>query len=58
MSAWAVENGTEVVPGQVIGYVGHSGDTGDDKYNHVHFQVGFSSYVEDPYLYLPQKPGK
>jgi len=60
MSNWAFPEGTsiEVQPGQIIGYVGHTGNAGDPPYNHVHFQVNFSPNVQNPYNYLPNIPNK
>ena len=60
MSDWAFPEGKsmEVKPGQLIGFVGHTGNSGNPPYDHVHFQVNFKPNIQNPYDYLPNIPNK
>lgn len=49
MSGFAVTEGQQVVRGQVIGYVGHSGRTTG---NHVHYEVRIHNAPVNPHKYL------
>ena len=49
MSGFAVIAGQEVVRGQVIGYVGHSGRTTG---SHLHYEVRLGGAPVNPYRYL------
>ena len=52
MTATAVSPGAVVTAGQVIGYVG---STGDSTGNHLHFEVSVGGTLADPLEYvLPQ----
>jgi RHS repeat-associated core domain len=56
MSSWAIESGTLVAPGQLIGYVGDTGLIESGAY-HLHFQKNFNGRPgDDPRSYLPQEP--
>jgi murein DD-endopeptidase MepM/ murein hydrolase activator NlpD len=52
MSDWAVETGTLVEPGTVLGYIGHTGTVVGNPGNHLHFEVRFNNKHIDPYPYL------
>lgn len=49
LSAVAVEAGQIVTQGQVIGYVG---STGDSTGNHLHFELMVQGSLVDPLLYV------
>ena len=49
MTATAVSPGAVVTDGQVIGYVG---STGDSTGNHLHFEVSFGGVLTDPLAYV------
>ena len=51
MSSVAISYGDYVVRGQLIGYVG---STGDSTGNHCHFEVRSGSYYNDPSDYVSQ----
>jgi len=49
LHGWAVTEGQQVVKGQVIGYVGHSGRTTG---NHLHYEVQVRGTAVNPHKYL------
>ena len=50
MSSIAVSQGQAVTQGQVIGYVG---STGNSTGNHCHFEVRYNGVAKNPLNYLP-----
>jgi murein DD-endopeptidase MepM/ murein hydrolase activator NlpD len=50
LSSWAVEDGSVVSPGQVIGYEGSSGNSTGP---HLHFEIDLNGSPVNPLAYLP-----
>ena len=52
MSGFNVVAGQTVFPGQIIGYVGHSGRVSGKTGNHVHYEVRINDIAVNPHKYL------
>ena len=54
--AEGLEVGDYVAAGQVIGYVGNSGNA-EGTHHHTHFELRLDNRPIDPYPYLVRRPG-